>query len=233
MSEKMISDWLDKQPPNPELDRQVKREAIAIAMANGELTPYPAKLVGLQNVVGVDEVGRGSFAGPLVTGAVVLPFDYHHKLLRDSKKLTDKQRRTVYTSIKENAIAYSTQSASVKYINKYGINPATFYAMHKCFAEIEKQLKIEHILVDGSVFDQYLDIPYTCVPKGDNRFLPIAAGAIIAKVERDDYMIKLNDLYPGYNWAGNKGYYCKKHGAALKELGPTDYHRTLYIRNHI
>ena len=105
--------------------------------------------------------------------------------------------------------------------------------MHKCFSEIEKQLNIEHILVDGTVFNQYKEIPYTCVPKGDNTYLSIAAGAIIAKVERDDYMIKLNDIHPGYNWAGNKGYYCKKHGVALKELGPTPYHRTQYIRNHV
>ena len=197
------------------------------------LTYSPTELLDLSNIVGVDEVGRGSFAGPVVTGAVILPKDFTHELLRDSKKLTDKQRRIVYNSIIENAVAYSTQSASVKYINKYGINPATFHAMHKCFDELSKQVNIEHILVDGSVFDQYLDISYTCVPKGDNTYLSIAAGAIIAKVERDDYMIKMDELYPGYNWAGNKGYYCKKHGLALKELGPTDYHRTLYIRNHI
>ena len=202
-------------------------------MKNNPLIYCPTELIGVNNIVGVDEVGRGSFAGPLVTGAVILPIDYHHELLRDSKKLTDKQRRTVYKSIIENAVAYSTQSASVKYINKYGINPATFYAMHKCMVELSKIHEIGHILVDGTVFDQFLDIPYTCVPKGDNTYLSIAAGAIIAKVERDDYMIKLNDLYPGYNWSGNKGYYCKKHGVALKELGPTEYHRTLYIRNHI
>jgi len=200
---------------------------------NNLLTRCPSELENLINIVGVDEVGRGAFAGPLVTGAVVLPTDFTHELLRDSKKLTDKQRRIVYKSIIENAIAYSTQSAPVRYINKYGINPATFYAMHKCLDEISQKVDINHILVDGTVFNQYQDINHSCIPKGDNIYLSIAAGAIIAKVERDDYMIMLNDIYPGYNWNGNKGYYCKKHGAALKELGPTPYHRTLYIRNHV
>ena len=202
-------------------------------MGNNILTFCPSELSNLTNIVGVDEVGRGSFAGPLVTGAVILPKDFTHELLRDSKKLTDKQRRTVYTSIIENAIAYSTQSASVKYINQHGINPATFYAMHKCLDEISEKFSIDHILVDGTVFDKYKQIQHSCIPKGDNTYLSIAAGAIIAKVERDDYMIKLNDTFPGYNWQGNKGYYCKKHGVALKELGPTPYHRTLYIRNHV
>lgn len=182
-------------------------------------------------VLGLDEVGRGCFAGPVVTAAVALPPGFSHELIRDSKKLTPKQRQTAYKIIKENAIAVSCKAGSVKQINKHGINPATFIAMHKCINDISERLEqpIDHLLIDGTVFDGHGNLTYTTVPKGDDTYLSIAAAAIVAKVERDAYMVKLHEHYPHYNFSGSKGYYCKKHGEGILKEGVTPYHRTQYV----
>jgi ribonuclease HII len=181
--------------------------------------------------VGLDEVGRGSFAGPVVTAAVILPADFKSELINDSKKLTDKQRRFAAEIIYKHALAYSVQAGSVKLINRTNINEATFITMHKCLDDLS--IVPEHILVDGNVFNQYEDIPHTCVEKGDGTYLSIAAASIIAKVQRDDYMKKLHEIYPNYGWNTNAGYHSKIHAQGLKEYGATPYHRTLYIRNFI
>lgn len=185
--------------------------------------------------IGLDEVGRGSFAGPVVTGAVILPPDFKSDLINDSKRLTDKQRRYAAEIIYKNALAYSVKSSSVKMINNSNINIATFIAMFKCISDIEDRYDIipEHILVDGNVFINHTNIPYTCVEKGDGTYLSIAAASIIAKVQRDDYMKKLHEIYPHYGWDSNAGYHSKGHALALKEHGITPYHRTLYVRNFI
>lgn len=185
--------------------------------------------------VGLDEVGRGSFAGPVVTAAVILPPDFKSELINDSKKLSDRQRRIAAEIIYKEAIAYSVQSGSVKYINSNNINIATFLAMYKCILNIEDKYDIipEHILVDGNTFVNHTEIPYTCVEKGDANYLSIAAASIIAKVQHDDYMKKLHELYPQYGWDSNMGYHSKGHAQALKEHGATPYHRTQYVRNFI
>lgn len=181
-------------------------------------------------IVGLDEVGRGSFAGPVVTGAVIFPSDFKSDLIMDSKKLTDKQRRTAYDLIVKNAIAYSVQISSAKYINEHGINPATFNAMHSCLHDLKLNgNEFDHILVDGTQWTTFKDITHECVPKGDNTYLCIAAAAILAKVRRDDYMIKLAAIHPHYNFEGSKGYYCTKHGKGILEFGITQYHRTQYV----
>jgi ribonuclease HII len=182
---------------------------------------------GIQYVAGIDEVGRGSFAGPVVTAAVILPPDFEHELIRDSKKLTDKQRREAYQIIIDNAIAYSVQAGSAKLINQIGINPATFNTMHKCLDTLA--IKPNHILVDGTQWEDWEGIPHTCVVKGDDTYLSIAAAAILAKVRRDDYMIKIHEIHPHYNFAGSKGYYCKKHGEGILKHGSCSYHRTQYV----
>jgi ribonuclease HII len=212
-------------------------------------------------VVGIDEVGRGCGAGPVVTAAVILPKGFSSPLIRDSKKLSDKQRNEAYQLILDNAIAISCNAGSVNEINELGINPATFKTMVKNIDEIseslaksyytnetvwdqEKQLrmykdpnrepfKIGAILVDGTEWIKDSDIKVILVPKGDDTYTCIAAAAIVAKVRRDEYMSKLSEKYPQYNWVGNKGYLTPDHISALKEFGPNRYHRTKYIRNFV
>jgi ribonuclease HII len=191
----------------------------------------PAPYQHLDFIVGLDEVGRGCGAGPVVTAAVILPKGFSSPLLRDSKKLTEKQRNIAYQLILDNAISVSCQAGSVKDINEIGINPATFKTMHKCLDELS--IKPQHILVDGIVWEEYKDIAVSKVPKGDDTYLSIAAAAIVAKVRRDEYMVKLHELYPIYDWDSNKGYLSPKHIAAIKEKGVCKYHRNQYVRNFI
>lgn len=192
-----------------------------------------ADLKNLEYVVGIDEVGRGCLAGPLVTAGVILPKNFKSDLIKDSKKITEKKRKEAFNIIIENALAYSIKAASVKEINKYGINPATFISMHRNLKEIEEKQKINHILIDGTQWEMYKNISYTLVTKGDNTYLSIAAASILAKVKRDEYMIKLSKLYPGYNFESSKGYRCKKHDLKLLESGPTNYHRTIFTETRL
>lgn len=182
-------------------------------------------------VVGLDEVGRGAGAGPVVTAAVIMPKGFKSELIRDSKKLTEKQRKDAYKLILENAIEISCQAVSAKEINKIGINPATFKAMHLCLDELKTTP--EHILVDGTVWQHYSDTPVSTIPKGDDTYTCIAAAAIIAKVRRDEYMTKIHKQHPHYEWSGNKGYLSSGHIAALKKHGPCGYHRTQYVKNFV
>lgn len=183
---------------------------------------------GIRYIAGLDEVGRGCFAGPVVTAAVIFPPDFEHKLIIDSKQLTETKRRKAYEIIIENAITYSIQAGSAKLINTEGINTTTFLTMHKCLDNLS--IKPTHLLIDG---DQWLDwnnVPHTCVVKGDNTFLSIAAASILAKVSRDDYMTKVHKIHPQYNFNGSKGYYCKKHGEGILKHGICSYHRTQYVK---
>jgi ribonuclease HII len=181
--------------------------------------------------VGLDEVGRGCGAGPVVTSAVILPKGFSSPLLRDSKKLSEKQRNTAYQLIIDNAISIVCHAGSVTDINELGINSATFKTMHRCLDDLT--ITPQHILVDGIVWEEYNDIPVTKVPKGDDTYMCIAAAAIYAKVRRDEYMVKLHELYPKYNWNSNKGYLSPSHIAAIKEIGVCKYHRNQYVRNFI
>jgi len=188
-----------------------------------------AKEKQLTFVVGLDEVGWGSFAGPVVVGAVILPAGFESELIKDSKKLSKTQLRKAYDIITSQAIAYSVQAGSVKQINKYGVEEAKNIAIRKCLAEINEKIKPQHILMDGDRFTNESDTPHTCVPKGDNTYFSMAAAAIIAKVRRDDYMKKLHEVHPEYGWSGNVGYYSKGHGVAILEHGKTPYHRNKYV----
>jgi len=191
----------------------------------------PAEYVELDYIVGLDEVGRGCGAGPVVTAAVILPKGFSSPLLRDSKKLSEKQRNTAYQLILDNAISIVCHAGSVTDINELGINAATFKTMHKCLDDLTTTP--EHILVDGIVWEEYNDIPITKVPKGDDTYMCIAAAAIFAKVRRDEYMVKLHELYPIYDWDSNKGYLSPAHIAAIKENGVCKYHRTKYVKNFV
>jgi ribonuclease HII len=182
-------------------------------------------------VVGLDETGRGAGAGPVVTAAVIMPKGFKSELIRDSKQLTEKQRKDAYKLIIDNAIDITCEAVSATVINQIGINPATFKAMHMCLDKLKTTP--EHILVDGTVWEQYSDTPVTTVPKGDDTYTCIAAAAIVAKVRRDEYMAKIHSLHPKYEWSGNKGYLSAGHIAAIKKIGSCRYHRTQYIKNFV
>ena len=183
-------------------------------------------------VAGLDEVGRGCGAGPVVTAAVIIPKGFKSELIRDSKQLTEKQRNDAYKLILENALDVVCMASTIQDINELGINPATFKTMHRCLDDLK--IEPEQILVDGTVWQKWAkDIPVTLVPKGDDTYTCIAAAAIVAKVRRDEYMTKLHKLYPHYLWDGNKGYLSPQHIAAIKEHGICKYHRNQYVRNFL
>lgn len=177
---------------------------------------------------GVDESGRGSLSGPVFAAAVILPKDFTSELIKDSKKLTEKGRNRALIEIEENAIAWSVEKVDVEDIDKFNIQNATFGAMNKAIDSLS--VKPDHILVDGNIFNSFDDTPYTCVVKGDNEYLSIAAASIIAKVYRDEYMCILHEKFPSYDWDKNKGYGSKKHIEVIKEEGMTSHHRKTFLK---
>ena len=181
--------------------------------------------------VGVDEVGRGCLAGPVVASAVILPNDFDYDIVKDSKKLSEKKRKEAYKLIIENAIDYSIEFVGPDFIDEHNILEATMYAMHKSLNNLKH--RPNHILVDGNYFNGYKDIPHTCVVKGDNTYYSIAAASILAKVTRDEYMESVHNDHPHYKWDSNKGYGSKVHRDAIIEHGTTPHHRTTFLKNII
>lgn len=172
---------------------------------------------------GLDEAGRGCLAGPVFASAVILPPDYSHPLLRDSKTLNRNQRELLRSEIEKNAICYSVKSVDELTIDQINILRASIKAMHLAVKELSQQPK--HLAVDGNYFLPYPKIAHKTFVKGDNRFMNIAAASILAKTYRDDWMENLHKKYPEYNWASNKGYGTKTHIEAIKNNGLTPYHR--------
>lgn len=172
---------------------------------------------------GLDEVGRGCLAGPVVAAAVILPGNYTHPILNDSKQLTRVQRETLQIDIKRDALAWAVAEVSHEDIDKINILRASFLAMHRAVDALT--VRPEHLLVDGNRFIPYPMIPHTCIVKGDAHFLSIAAASVLAKVHRDNLMERLDKEFPGYGWAQNVGYPTPAHRKAIRELGPTPYHR--------
>ncbi len=172
---------------------------------------------------GCDEVGRGCLAGPVIATAVILPQDYSHEVLNDSKQLTEKERIEVKKDIIKEAISWGVGAASPKEIDEINILNASFLAMHRA---IEK-LKIvpELLLIDGNRFKPFKNIPYECIIKGDSKFSSIAAASILAKTDRDDLMRRMAIEFPGYGWETNVGYPTKAHREGIKEQGNTPHHR--------
>lgn len=191
-----------------------------------------AEWCNYEHVAGIDEVGRGCGAGPVVTAAVILPKGFSSPLIRDSKILTPKQRETAYKLIMDNAICVVAKAGNVNSINSLGINKATFKIMHECIRDLSP--RPEYVLVDGIEWEQYDEfLNVTCIPKGDDTYACIAAASIIAKVRRDEYMVKLHEHFPQYGWNENKGYLTPDHIAGLKEHGANKYHRVMYVKNYI
>lgn len=177
---------------------------------------------------GVDEAGRGSLAGPVFAAAVILPKEFTSDNIKDSKKLSEKARQRALKEIEDNAISWSVEMLSPEDIDKYNIQNATFGAMNKAIDNLS--VRPEHVLVDGNVFNSFHDIPHTCVIKGDNKYLSIAAASIVAKVYRDEYMKSIHESYPVYEWNKNKGYGSKKHIEVIKEEGMTYHHRKSFLK---
>lgn len=172
---------------------------------------------------GVDEVGRGCLAGPVVAAAVILPKDYKNELLMDSKKLNKTNREKLKKTIKEDAISWAIAEASHTEIDEINILNASFLAMHRAIEKLKPEPEL--LLIDGNRFNPYKFIAYQCIVKGDNKFLSIAAASVLAKTYRDDLMTDLAKEYPAYDWENNVGYPTKKHRAAIEQLGATPWHR--------
>ena len=175
---------------------------------------------------GVDEAGRGCLAGPVFAAAVILPEDFENELLNDSKQLTEKQRYELRPIIEEKAIAYAVGIVFPDEIDKINILNASFLAMTRAIEALN--VKPEHLLIDGNRFKSKLLIPFTTVVKGDGKMMSIAAASILAKTYRDDYMNKIAEEYPAYDWLENKGYPTAKHRDAIAEHGITPYHRLTF-----
>lgn len=173
--------------------------------------------------VGCDEAGRGCLAGPVVAAAVILPKDFKHPLLNDSKQVSEKKRVQLRSVIEEHAIAYAIGIVSHLEIDELNILNASFLAMHRALDKINS--KFDSILVDGNRFKQYNKTQHHCIIKGDAKYLNIAAASILAKTHRDAIMLKLDQDFPQYYWKKNKGYPTKKHRDAIREIGTNVNHR--------
>lgn len=175
---------------------------------------------------GTDEAGRGCLAGPVTAAAVILPTNFSHPLLNDSKKLTEKQRYLLRPIIEQEAISFSVAHCSAREIEEINILNASIKAMHKAIDGLSRQPQF--IAVDGNRFHQYKTIPHACIIKGDGRYLNIAAASVLAKTYRDDIMVALDQKFPIYQWNKNKGYPTKSHRAAIAKIGPSTHHRKTF-----
>lgn len=175
---------------------------------------------------GCDEAGRGCLAGPVVAAAVILPPDFENKLLNDSKELTEKERELLRPVIETQALAWAIGVVSHAEIDEINILNASFLAMHRAVGQLI--LMPEHLLIDGNRFNPYPDITHTCIIKGDGKYLPIAAASVLAKTFRDDLMKDLHVQFPQYRWNSNKGYPTKAHRQAIREFGPSPFHRMTF-----
>ena len=193
---------------------------------------------------GCDEAGRGCLAGSVFAAAVILPPDYQHELLNDSKQLTERQRYSLRDDIERDATAWAVGIVTPEEIDRINILNASFLAMHRAIDRLA--VKPQALIIDGNRFNPYyppvnieepvsddmerslIALPHTTIVKGDAKYMSIAAASILAKTYRDDYMNRLAEEYPQYDWLSNKGYPTRKHRLAIKEHGVTPYHRLSY-----
>lgn len=175
---------------------------------------------------GCDEAGRGCLAGPVFAAAVILPKDFYHALLNDSKQLTEKSRDILRPIIESNAIAWSVAMITNDEIDKINILKASLKAMHAAVDTLT--IKPQLLLIDGNRFTPYLGIPHQCVVGGDGKYASIAAASILAKTHRDEYMMQLHEQLPHYGWNENKGYGTALHLRQLRQHGESKYHRKTF-----
>jgi ribonuclease HII len=172
---------------------------------------------------GTDEAGRGCLAGPVTAAAVILPESFENKILNDSKQLTEKAREQLRPIIEEQAISFAVTHLEPVVIDEINILNASIKAMQDSILKLNP--KPEYIIVDGNRFKPVLDIPHSCIVKGDAKFMSIAAASVLAKTYRDEYMNKIHEEFPMYNWKQNKGYPTQEHREAIRKYGVTKYHR--------
>ena len=178
---------------------------------------------------GCDEAGRGCLAGPVFAAAVILPVDFKHELLDDSKKLSKKQRDLLRIEIEKKSISWAVAQVDNVEIDEINILNASFLAMHRAIDLLN--IKPEMLLIDGNRFNPYKNIPFECIVKGDGKFASIAAASVIAKTHRDDFMLHIHKEFPAYLWAKNKGYPTKEHKEAIAKNGISPYHRKTFRLN--
>lgn len=177
---------------------------------------------------GCDEAGRGCLAGPVFAAAVILPPDFHHPLLNDSKQMTERHRELLREVIEREAVAWAVQAISAERIDEINILNASFEGMSLAVAQLDP--RPQFLAIDGNRFRTTLNLPYGCFVKGDGRFADIAAASVLAKTHRDAYMCRIAEEYPMYNWKKNKGYPTRDHRLAIREHGLSPHHRLTF--NH-
>lgn len=178
---------------------------------------------------GCDEAGRGCLAGSVFAAAVILPANYENALLNDSKQLSERKRYELRAIIERDALSWAVGVVTPEEIDTINILNASILAMHRALEQLaQRQPAPEAVIVDGNRFKPYRGLPYTTIVKGDGKYLSIAAASILAKTYRDDYMNRLAEEYPQYDWRSNKGYPTRKHREAIRLHGITPYHRKSY-----
>jgi ribonuclease HII len=175
---------------------------------------------------GCDEAGRGCLAGPVFAAAVILPHDFDHHLLNDSKQLPENVRYELRVEIEQRAIAHAVGIVDNVEIDEINILNASFLAMHRAIAQLH--LTPQFLIIDGNRFNKYEDIPHQCIIQGDGKYFSIAAASILAKTYRDDYMKQIAAEHPEYDWHTNKGYPTIKHRQTILKIGYTPYHRRTF-----
>lgn len=176
---------------------------------------------------GCDEAGRGCLAGPVYAAAVILPRNFKNRKLNDSKQLSRAEREKLRSIIEKEAIDFAVASLDNNRIDEINILNASFTSMHLALDQLKQ--KFEYILVDGNRFKPYKKLPYQTIIEGDGKYMSIAAASILAKTYRDEFMEKLHDEFPAYDWKNNKGYATAHHRKMVIELGNSPYHRKTFI----
>ena len=217
---------------NKEEIRAIKAEAKLMSERArlSNMMEYERKHSGCAYIAGIDEAGRGPFAGPVVAAAVILDPEKEIFYLNDSKKLSEKKREELYDEITEKAVAVGVGMCDNNVIDEINILQATYEAMRQAIANLP--VRPDYILADAVTIPDIL-IPQEAIIKGDAKSVSIAAGSIIAKVTRDRIMRRYAEQYPEYDFASNKGYGTAAHIKALKKYGPTEIHRRTFIRKYV
>jgi len=175
---------------------------------------------------GCDEAGRGCLAGPVFAAAVILPDDFDHPLLNDSKQLSEEIRYALRDEIEQKALAFAIASVDNIEIDQINILNASFLAMHRAIEKLS--IVPQFLIIDGNRFNKYQRVSHQCIVEGDAKYFSIAAASILAKTYRDDFMKKIAAEHPGYDWHSNKGYPTIKHREAVLKMGLTPYHRRTF-----
>ena len=172
---------------------------------------------------GCDEAGRGCLAGSVFAAAVILPPDFHHPLLNDSKQMTERARNILREVIEREAVAWAVAEVTAARIDEINILKASIEGMNIAAANLK--VAAEFLAIDGNRFISHTGLPYKCIVKGDGKYADIAAASVLAKTHRDEYMLRLHNEFPHYGWDRNKGYPTREHRLAIREYGLTPYHR--------